>query len=307
MTTAASQAVQRTAKATPRSHVALRLALLTGFIAIITALSGILWQHEGSRFTFTTLNGQTVEIYGQGLYRNDTVFAAAAFTGTDVVTLLVAVPLLLVALRLTQRGSLRGAFLLTGALSYFLYNGASMGLGAAYNPLFLGYVALFSVSLFAFATAFGALNRPDLPALIRPGLPHRALAIFLFVAGIGTALIWLSDVVGALIAGQAPPMLGPYTTKITYTLDIGIITPLAVLSGALVLRRKPLGYAMAFPITLLCMLIGVVVVAQTITQLAFGISYNPVQFGVFIVTWVLMSLFAGWLTVVFLRHVEHAR
>jgi hypothetical protein len=306
MTTAASQAVQRTAQTMPRSRVALQLALLTGVIAIITALSGIFWQHEGSRFTFTTLNGQTVEIYGQGLYHNDTVFAAAAFTGTDVVTLLVALPLLFVALRLTQRGSLRGAFLLTGALSYFLYNGASMGLGAAYNPLFLGYVALFGVSLFAFAAAFRAINRPDLPELITPGLPHRALAIFLFVAGIGTALIWLSDVVGALVVGQAPPMLGPYTTKITYTLDIGIITPLAVLSGVLVLRRNALGYAMAFPITLLCMLIGVVVVAQTITQLAFGIGFSPAQFVVFIASFVTMSLFAGRLTVVFLRHLKDA-
>jgi hypothetical protein len=306
MTTATPRVTLHTSQIATQSRAVLRLAALAGMIAIVTALSGLLWQHEGSRFSFTTLNGQTVEIYGQGLYRNDTVFSAAAFTGTDVVTLLVAVPLLFVAIRLTQRGALRGAFLLTGALSYLLYNGASMGLGAAYNPLFLGYVALFSVSLFAFATAFRIINRPDLPALIRSGLPHRALAIFLFVAGIGTGLIWLSDVVGALIAGQAPPMLGPYTTKITYTLDIGIITPIAVLSGALVLRRNALGYAMAFPITLLCLLIGVVVVAQTITQLAFGISYNPVQFAVFIVTWVIMSIFAGWLVVVFLRHLENA-
>ena len=72
------------------------LVPLIGVLALIAAGVGLSWQPvaEGSPFSFTTLRGQTVEIYGQGVYRNDTVFSAAGFKGTDVVTLLVSLPFL---------------------------------------------------------------------------------------------------------------------------------------------------------------------------------------------------------------------
>ncbi|HMQ33763.1 MAG TPA: hypothetical protein PKD53_23725 [Chloroflexaceae bacterium] len=289
-----------------RPRAALALAALTGLLAFAASASSLLWRDDGSPFSFTTVHGQVAEIAGRGLYRNDTVFFAAAFTGTDIVTLAVALPLLAVALWLTLRGSLRGAFVLSGALSFFLYNGASMALGAAYNPLFLLYIALFSTALFAFGLAFRATNSPDVPARVGPGMPHRALAIFLVFAGVATGSIWLSDVVGALRAGQVPELLGPYTTKITYSLDIGIIMPVCVVSGVLLWRRAALGYAMAFPMLFLCMLIGVMVVAQTAVQYAAGISFHPAQFVIFVSSWVAMSLFAAWLTVAFLRNLEAA-
>jgi hypothetical protein len=48
---------------------------------------------------------------------------------------------------------------LTGALTWFLYVGASYALGAvAYNNLFLIYVALFSASLFAFVLALTSID-----------------------------------------------------------------------------------------------------------------------------------------------------
>ncbi|MFQ3661764.1 MAG: hypothetical protein SNJ69_05145 [Chloroflexaceae bacterium] len=282
------------------------ITALAGILALASASAGLFWRDDGDPFSFTTLHGQTVEIAGEGLYRNDTVFSAAAFRGTDVVTLGVVLPLLVISAWLVWRGSLRGAFLLTGTLSFVLYNGASMALGAAYNPLFLVYVALFSSSLFAFGLAFRAINRSDLLAHLAPGLPRRTLAIFMIVAGVVTALVWLSDIIGALVAGQAPALLGPYTTKVTYALDIAIITPLAVLGGLLIWRHIALGYAIAFPIILLCALVGVMVIAQTIMQLMAGIVFHPVQAIVFIGSWLALSLFAAWLLLSFLRHVRDA-
>ncbi len=98
----------------------------------------------------------------------------------------------------------------------------------------------------------------SLPGSISPRLPRREMAIFMFVVGLGTAFIWLSDVVSALIAGQAPQALGPYTTAVTYMLDIGIITPAVLLSGALLLRRQPLGYLLTATLTILLAQIGLI-------------------------------------------------
>ena len=95
------------------------------------------WQDGGSPFPFTTLRGQPAQIYGQGLYRYDSVLIATGYRVADAFTLVVAIPLLVLAVLLYRRSSLIGRLLLTGTLEYFAYNYGSLAFGAAYNNLFL--------------------------------------------------------------------------------------------------------------------------------------------------------------------------
>ena len=90
-------------------------------LVIITAGAGLFWQGEGGSYAFTTLYGETVQIYGQGTYEHDTIFSAGASKGADLVALFVALPLLIVAFVLYRRGSLRGGFLLASTLAFYLY------------------------------------------------------------------------------------------------------------------------------------------------------------------------------------------
>jgi len=62
------------------------------------------------------LRGEPVTIHVRGLYYWDTVSSAAQMQTNDLVTLALAVPLLILAFLLAQKGSLRGMFLLTGNL-----------------------------------------------------------------------------------------------------------------------------------------------------------------------------------------------
>jgi len=130
------------------------LAALIALLALVAAGTGLFWLSGDGPLTVTTVRGETVELYGRGLYRDDSVFKGAGFRGTDAVTLVLAIPLLVITTLLYRRGSLGGGLLLTGTLGFFLYNYASLALGAAYNNLFLVYVALFGASLFAFVLAF---------------------------------------------------------------------------------------------------------------------------------------------------------
>ena len=278
------------------------LCVFVGLLALISAAAGLFWRGDGARFTFTTLNGQEVQMYGKGLYRNDTIFTAGTFIGTDAVTILVCIPFLIAALLLYRRGSLRGGFLLLGVLSFFLYNGASLAFGAAYNPFFLVYIALFAASLFAFILAFTSIDYHALPTRILAGMPHRGLSVFFLVTGVVLALIWLSDVVIALMKGHAPPLLASYTTMITYVLDIGVIVPALLASQHLIRRRSPLGYPLACTLLVLCTIIGVVVSAQTAVQISLGVVLPPAQLAVMVGSFILMSLFAIWLLVLLLRN-----
>lgn len=176
------------------SSVVTGLSALIAVLALIAAGMGLFWQNGGDPFEFSTLRGHTVQIYGQGLYRYDTLFTGAGFRGQDAVALFLGVPLLIVAILAHQRGSLSGHLLLTGVLGYFLYLYASMALGAAYNRMFLLYVAIFSASLYAFILALSSMDLEAMAAQLSVGLPRRGLAGFMVAAGfvvLGLIAVWL--------------------------------------------------------------------------------------------------------------------
>ena len=67
--------------------------------------------------SFVSLGGETVNIQGGGLYGHESVSMASQGVGMDLVTLLVAMPLLLLTSYFAARGSLRGRLLRVGAVS----------------------------------------------------------------------------------------------------------------------------------------------------------------------------------------------
>jgi hypothetical protein len=282
------------------------LVPLLALLALVVAAAGLFWQAGGASFAFTTFRGQTVQIYGQDLYRNDTVFYAAGFKGADAVTLFVTLPLLAVAFRLYRRGSLHGALLLAGSLGILLYYGASMTFSAAFNSLFFVYAAIFSAGMFSLCIVLTTIDVQALASRISPGLPHRGLAVFMFVAGLGTFALWLSELVGPVVSGQAPNGLGPYTTMFTHGFDSAVITPAAALTGVCLLRRKPLGYLLAPPILVMCIVNGVTVIAATLSQTMAGIIFPIGVYVGMVGSWVLMGAFAVWLLVAFFRNLSAA-
>lgn len=282
-------------------------AALTGLIPAIVVLAalaagvGLFWQ-EGHPFPFTTLRGQTVQMYGQGLYYYDSYFKAPILRGTDAVALFVSLPLLALAFRHYRRGSWRGGLMLVGALSFFLYYGASLAFSAAFNRLFPVYIALFSASFFAFIAALTAIDAPALAARLSPRWPRRGLAAFLLVAGLGVFCLWASELVGPVLDGRAPENLGADTTLFTHALDLAIIAPVVSLTGLAVLRREPLGILLAAPLLILCTLIGVVVIAQTVAQTLAGITFPIGVYIGMIGSWVVMGAFAVGLAVAYFHH-----
>lgn len=284
-----------------QSNILIGLGALVAVLAFVVSAPGLFWQGGGSPFPATTLHGQSVQMYGQGVYAYDTLFTGAGFRGTDAVTLVIGIPLLVIALALYQRSSLRGALLLTGSLAYLLYNALHMAFSAAYNNLFLLYVAFFSAAFFALVLAFSDIDVQAFSAHISSRMPRRGIATFLFFAGTIVLLAWLSDVLGAQVQGTLPPVLGTYTTIVTYAVDLGIIAPTCFLAGILVLRRAALGYVLAFPLVMLCALIGIVVPAQTAMQIWAGWQFGMGQLVVMIGLWVVLGLFALWFVIALWR------
>lgn len=279
------------------------LLILTGLIvalALVAAGLGILWQGSGAPFDFETVRGETVAIHGRGLYTYDSQSVATQAIAQDVVTLLLGLPLLVVAAVLVRRGSLRGKLLLTGTLGYFLYTYASYAFGAAYNVLFLVYVALFSLSLFAFVLSLGQIDVASLPAHFSPRLPRRAMTIFLFVVGGFLLLAWLGRIVPGLLTGEPPVGLESNTTLFIQVLDLGLVVPLAFLSGWMLWRRAPWGYLLASIVLVKGFTLSISVTTMALALVLNGVPISPVE----VIVFPALTLVGVGLTAVLLRNVS---
>jgi hypothetical protein len=260
----------------------LLLSVLILILAAVAAGAGVFAQGHGSPAPFTTLRGETVMIQGRGLYRYDSLSGASQLIGGDVITLLLGLPLLLLSILLARGGSLRGKLLLTGTLGYFLYTYISLSFLAAYNQLFLVYVALFSLSLFAFVLSLTSFDLKALPSRFSERLPRVPIAVFFFLLGGMLTLMWAGGIVlPSLLTGTPPYGLESYTTLVIQALDLGLIVPTAFVAGVLLLQRKPFGYLLAAVLLIKAFTMSAALIAMIIGQLMVGVPVGTAPIVIF--------------------------
>ncbi len=263
--------------------ISIRLALFIIPLAILAAGAGVFWQGTGEPYPFETLRGETVMIRGHGLYRFDTVNSSAQEIGNDIVTLLIGVPLLVTGIVLSRKGSLRGQLLLTGALGFFLYTYGSMSFLTAFNPFFLVYVALFSLSLFGFIFSMKDLDVDEISRRISDGFPRRSIAIYFITVAVFLTLAWLGLVASPSLTWTPPAGLESAITMVIQALDLGIIVPTSFLTASLLLKKQPWGYALASVMLLKILTMGAALISMIIVQILSGVAVDPVVSTIFVI------------------------
>ena len=274
-------------------------------LAVVAAGIGLFYDPPAGPMIPTSVEDAAMKMYGHGIYRYDSLLIGAGFRGVDAVTLVLGVPLLGISALLYRRESFRGALLLTGTLAYFLYNYASMALSAAYNNLFLVYIALFSTSLFAFVMVMLSFDLASLPTRFSPALPRREIAAYLGAVGSLLVVLWVGDVVSALLAGTLPAALGSSTTIVTYVLDLGVIAPGAFVAAVLLLQGKPLGYLLAATFLTMNLTLGAALLSQGVAILQAGVRMSVPQIAGMIGSFALLTVIGARLTFVLFRDVLH--
>lgn len=283
----------------PRRSVAgprLRILALTTVAALgasVATVVTLLGSDEGASHAYTTVRGETVEIFGQGLYRYDSLLVGSGNLGVDLVTLVLAVPLVVVFAVLYGRGSKRGELLLAGMLGFLAYVYAGRTLGTtAYNDLFLVYVIVFAASVLALFLLLASLGSED--PFRAAALPRRAIAaIVLAIAGVTTAL-WLEAPITALLGSASPATLDHYTTLFTHGLDLAVVVPLLTVSGIMIARRRTLGYLAAVPPLVLVAMLAPTLTSMTMHQVRAGVELTTDEIVVYVASFVALGLSAAW-------------
>jgi hypothetical protein len=162
----------------------------------------------------------------------------------------------------------------------------------AYNQLFLVYVAIFSLSLYTFAYSIMTLNAGRVKEDMASA-PVRITAAFIFFIAAMITLMWLSMIIPSLITGQRPADLETYTTLVIQALDLGVVIPLAIITGILLLKRDPWGYALASIILIHGITLGTAILSMILFMYLNGVAIVLPQAVLFIVL-VACSLGLAW-------------
>ena len=174
----------------------------------------------------------------------DPAWIKAAWFSNDLVTLVVALPFLIVTSKLARQGSPRGFLVWVGVLGYCAYNYAYYLLGVALNAFFSIYVIALGVSAVALILALSRANVAELAASFRNRAPMRIVSGYLIFVGAGLACAWLATWAAHFFTGKPTPV-APEAFKLVAALDLSLMVPMLVTGGILLWRKQAWGYVIA--------------------------------------------------------------
>jgi len=161
------------------------LSILIVVLALVASIGGLLFK----------------EIY------RDNAFVKMTWFGNDLVTLFLAIPILILAMIFSLRGSFKAQLIWFGALDYMLYNYAFYLFGTAFNAFFLIYTGLFGLSIFALIFGLTSLDVSEIRQRFGKKTPVKWIGgYFLFVAS-GLGIVYLTQSISFLTSGQVPSIV----------------------------------------------------------------------------------------------------
>jgi hypothetical protein len=170
----------------------------------------------------------------------------------------------------------------------------------AFNPLFLVYVALFSLSLFGFILSMKNLDVDEVARHIKYGFQRRAIATYFIVVAVFLTLAWLGLVAAPSLTWAPPAGLESAITMVIQALDLGVIVPTSLITATLLLKKQAWGYALSSVLLLKILTMGAALIAMIIGQIVAGVIVDPMISVIF----VLISLSGIILGIVTLRNIQ---
>ncbi len=250
---------------TTRHRLMAGYSLLVASLAAAAANIGITERGTGATAEATSILGERFAYVTDGVYANNPVRVVAEGIGWDVVTLVLAVPAMVVAAFFVGRGSLRGRLAALGLFGYFAYQYLMYAMFWAIGPLYPLFVLIFPLSILGIAWFVSAIDVGDLARQVRPGFPRRALAIFAVAMSLMLVGMWVPRIMAG-IAGDpvAANLLGTPTLTVQ-ALDLGLLVPLSLTTAVLVWRRHRAGYVLGALFTVKAVTMAAAIAAMLVS------------------------------------------
>jgi len=181
-----------------------------------------------------------------GLYP-ERPWAVASFRANDLVTLLLAAPVLAVAMLAARRRESTAAVLVwLGMLHYGVYNYAYYAFGAAFSSVFLLHVAALVASIGAVLALATSLDAGRAARGVAGGTRARAVAAFTTLVGLALVAAWGGLSLRFALTGTLPAnVMPPSAVHLVYAIDLSLLAPVFLVAGILLWRRQAWGAVLA--------------------------------------------------------------
>ena len=268
------------------------LLLLTLFVTICGICS------FNTVHTYNAINqyGETIKMWGAGIYAHDSYFKAPIFIGSDFTILVFVIPMATLTFMKARKTKSVEYFIRSfGVLCLLLYYSASLAFGVTYNYLHLAYIALFGLCFFCVWLMLIELHTLEVQRE-KVCLYNftKGMKIFLLIAGISLFVAWFPDITASIVNKTSLDLIEVYTTEITYVLDMGIISPLMFITYHQIKHGKFIGYVLIRMIFKICMIIGIMLPMQSVFQMLAGVSIPIPALVTKVLIFVLLAVFAAF-------------
>ena len=240
----------------------------------VVFLSTTAWLWLSIAAAVLAVTGSVIALSVDSIYAGLTPAFLPQALAQDIANLIVVSPAWLVLAILALRDSLRAYLLWLGVLIFTVYNYVIYTFSVPFGPLFLLWVAVFGLSIFSL---IGGITAVDHKVVASSFMSRRAILVaawFLIVTAVLFGLLWLSEDVPALLSAATPSSLIEMAlpTNPVHILDLGFFLPAVIITGVLLIKRKPLAYTIAPSFIVFLILTGIPILLTPGVQTARGES-----------------------------------
>lgn len=231
-----------------------------------------LWLWLSIAAALLAITGSIIALSVDSIYAGLTPAFLPQALAQDLANLAVVSPLWLVLAVLALRGSLRAYLLWLGVLTFTVYNYVIYTFSVPFGPLFLLWVAVFGMCVYSLIGGAAAIDHKAVQSSFASRRAILVVAWFLIITAVLFGLLWLSEDVPALLSNTRPQSLIDMAlpTNPVHILDLGFFLPAVIITGVLLIKRKPLAYPLAVPLIVFLILTGIPILLTPVVQTARG-------------------------------------
>jgi hypothetical protein len=253
-----------------------------------------LWLRLSIVAVLLAIAGNIISLFIPSIYADLTPVFFPQAIAQDIASLVFVSPAWLILAILAIRGSLRAYLLWLGVLTFTVYNYVIYTFSVPFGPLFLLWVAVLGLSLYALIGGVVSIDHKTVKSSFKGQRVITFVAWFLMIVAILFALLWLSEDIPALLSGKTPQSVIDMAipTNPVHILDLGFFLPAVIITGTMLLKQKPISYTLAPAFIVFLVLTGIPILITPIIQ---SIRGQEAAWGVFVPIGTLTILLIGLL------------
>jgi hypothetical protein len=214
------------------------------------------------------LAGNIMALSIKSIYASLTPIFFPQALAQDIANLVIVAPIWLVLAVLSLRGSLRAYLSWLGVLAFTVYNYVIYTFSIPFGTLFLLWVAVFGISLYALIGGIAAVHHDAVKLHFTNSRAIKVVAWFLIITAILFTFLWLSEDIPAVLLGTRPQSLVDMAlpTNPVHILDLAFFLPAVIAIGVMLLKGKPIAYTLAPTSIVFLILTGIPILITPVVQ-----------------------------------------